>query len=68
MEWILGSLDRTQLFLFGDIPFSSIKNIKPGFGMGIRQYNGSISYDISVGFPGEFSTGKIHKSLLLLIL
>ncbi len=64
MEWILGSLDRTQLFLFGDIPFSPIPNIKPGYGLGIRQYNGSITYDISMGFPSDFSSGKIHISFM----
>ena len=64
MEWILGSLDRTQLFLFGDIPFSPIPNIKPGYGLGIRQYNGSITYDISMGFPSDLSSGKIHISFM----
>ncbi len=61
-EWIFGPLDRTQLFLFADIPFTSSLKIKPGYGFGIRQYNGSLSYNISLGFPGSLSDGKIHIS------
>ena len=61
-EWIFGSLDRTQLFLFADIPFTSSLKIKPGHGFGIRQYNGSLLYNISLGFPGSLSDGKIHIS------
>ena len=61
-EWIFGTLDRTQLFLFADIPFTSSLKIMPGYGLGIRQYNGSLSYNISLGFPGRFSDGKIHIS------
>ena len=61
-EWIFGPLDRTQLFLFADMPFTSSLKIMPGYGLGIRQYNGSLSYNISLGFPGRFSDGKIHIS------
>ena len=62
IEWIFGSLDRTQLFLFADIPFTPSLKIKPGHGFGIRQYNGSLLYNISLGFPGSLSDGKIHIS------
>lgn len=64
IEWIFGSLDRMQLFLFTDIPFSPISNISSAYGVGIRQYNGSILYNISIGFPGDISMGKIHISFM----
>ena len=63
-EFIFGPLNRTQIFLFTDIPITSEQKIKPGYGIGIRQYNGSLSYNISLGFPGRFSNGKIHISFI----
>ena len=37
--------------------------LKPGYGLGFRQYNGILSLDISIGFSEGSSGGKIHLKL-----
>jgi len=59
-EWIFGDLNRAQIFLFTDIPFANGLTVKPGYGLGFRQYNGSISFDIAAGFSSQSSGTKIH--------
>ena len=59
-EWIMGDMDRSQLFLFTDIPFADGLNIQPGYGLGFRQYNGKIMINISAGFSSTLSNAKIH--------
>ncbi len=59
-EWIMGDMDRSQLFLFTDIPFADGLNIQPGYGLGFRQYNGKIMINIAAGFSGTLSNAKIH--------
>ena len=59
-EWIMGDMDRSQLFLFTDIPFADGLNIQPGYGLGFRQYNGKIMINIAAGFSGTLSDAKIH--------
>ena len=60
VEWLLGGLDRSQVFLFVDTPISNSLVIHPGYGLGFRQYNGVITLDISFGFTEWSSGGKIH--------
>ncbi len=59
-EWIFGDMNRSQLFLFTDIPFADSLNIQPGYGIGFRQYNGKIMINIAAGFSGTLSNAKIH--------
>lgn len=72
IEWLFGNLDRSQLFLFVDSPVGrfgydegiiGIKkyfSLNPGYGMGFRQYNGTVTMDISVGFSKSSPGGKLH--------
>ena len=71
IEWLFGDLDRSQLFLFMDSPVASFgKNalmdlvgtvtLKPGYGVGFRQYNGNVNMDISIGFSKSSPGGKLH--------
>ena len=56
---ILRSLQR--YFVFFDQVFAKNLNIKPSSGFGLRVFNGTFYYDISVGFPtGGLKDGKIH--------
>ncbi len=59
-EWIFGDLDRSQMFVFVDFPVADRLRIKPGYGLGFRQYNGTISLDIAAGFSEGSSGAKIH--------
>tara|TARA_Y100000741_G_scaffold66024_2_gene47585 strand:+ start:24853 stop:26121 length:1269 start_codon:yes stop_codon:yes gene_type:complete len=60
-EWISGDLDRSQFFVFFDQVFAKDLNIKPSSGFGLRVFNGTFYYDISLGFPIEgIGDGKIH--------
>ncbi len=60
-ELISRDFSTSQLFLFLDTPFSNIKNIGFSYGLGIRQKNKSLHYEISLGFPSNRNeTGKIH--------
>ncbi len=60
-EWISGDLDRSQFFVFFDQVFAKDLNIKPSSGLGLRVFNGTFYYDISLGFPIEgIGDGKIH--------
>lgn len=59
-EWIMGDMDRLQLFLFTDIPFADGLNIHPGYGLGFRQYNGKLMINIAAGFSSTLSNAKIH--------
>ena len=74
VEWLFGDLDRSQLFMFVDQPicylddndlwaFVKLIQLKPGYGLGFRQYNGILSLDISIGFSEGSSGGKIHLKL-----
>lgn len=60
-EWITGSMNRSQFFVFFDQVFAKNLNIKPSSGFGLRVFNGTFYYDISLGFPIEgINNGKIH--------
>jgi hypothetical protein len=59
-EWLFGELDQSQSFIFIDIPAVSNYTIHPGYGLGFRQYKGTIALDISVGFSKRSAGGKIH--------
>lgn len=72
IEWLFGDLDRSQLFLFMDKPVASFGHeegiigvaksltLNPGYGVGFRQYNGTVTMDISVGFSSSSPGGKLH--------
>lgn len=60
VEWIMGDLDRSQAFLFVDTPLTEVTPIKPGYGLGFRQYNGTLSLDIAAGFSSRSKNAKIH--------
>lgn len=71
MEWLFGDLDRSQLFLFIDKPVAHFGNdglldmvktmtLKPGYGVGFRQYNGTVTMDISIGHSKSSPGGKLH--------
>ncbi len=72
IEWLFGDLDRSQLFLFVDAPVANFgrdeglmgmvktMTLKPGYGVGFRQYNGTITMDISVGFSSSSPGSKLH--------
>ena len=34
--------------------------LKPGYGVGFRQYNGNVNMDISIGFSKSSPGGKLH--------
>ena len=59
-EWIFGDLSRSQIFLYTDIPFADGLSIKPGYGLGVRHYNGNLSLDIAAGFSSQSTGPKIH--------
>tara|TARA_B110000467_G_scaffold161853_1_gene183796 strand:- start:966 stop:2228 length:1263 start_codon:yes stop_codon:yes gene_type:complete len=59
-EWLFGNLGESQSFIFLDIPTVSNYTIYPGYGLGFRQYKGTIALDISFGFSKRSSGGKIH--------
>ena len=60
-EWISGNLDQSQFFVFIDNAIVDKLDIKPSSGFGLRVFNGTFYYDISVGFPiGGLKDGKIH--------
>jgi len=59
-EWLFGDLDQSQSFIFIDIPAVSDYTIHPGYGLGFRQYKGTIALDISIGFSKRDAGGKIH--------
>ena len=71
IEWLFGDLDRSQLFLFIDKPVASFgKNglgdlarsmtLNSGYGVGFRQYNGTVTMDISIGLSKSSPGGKLH--------
>ena len=71
IEWLMGDLNNSQLFLFIDSPlayeglgdtFTSPQTIKlkSGYGVGFRQYTGRFTMDISVGFSKTSPGGKLH--------
>lgn len=59
-EWLFGNLEQSQSFIFLDIPTVSNYTIHPGYGLGFRQYKGTIALDISIGFSKRSAGGKIH--------
>lgn len=59
-EWLFGNLGESQSFIFLDIPTVSNYTIYPGYGLGFRQYKGTIALDISFGFSKRSAGGKIH--------
>jgi outer membrane protein assembly factor BamA len=71
IELLMGDLNRSQLFIFSDYPIAYFGNedlldilqgrvLKPAYGIGFRQYDGSITLDISVGFSKSSPGGKLH--------
>jgi len=60
-EWISGNLDQSQFFVFIDNVLVEELKIKPSSGFGVRVFDSTFYYDISVGFPtGGLKDGKIH--------
>jgi|TARA_B110000263_G_scaffold169956_1_gene148057 hypothetical protein len=59
-ELLFGNLKQSQSFIFIDIPAVSNYTIHPGYGLGFRQYKGTIALDISIGFSKRSAGGKIH--------